>query len=1344
MSEVPPVSPPSSESLKLVIVDQSKDALEAARDRADAQLVEELGEGGGFKRFVNGIWKGNIAKEFYRQRYIRTATESIEASQNVLTHEVALSAEARSRAIDATIERFQSDHDEVIHEDAGEKKEIQSDDSEVATAFKDMIRRYAQGDLNDTTLREERTRFMQAYRETHDEETFGRGLVTTDNMMEIARAVMGAVEHGESMDNVISNMQVITGEARGGVRTEARYNKIDSAIDKLSRTKFGSMLGPEIVISSITIGATIAKWGSHSVVGAALKTIAPGAGAGIWAGLRENKRVKDERVQHSREVAMGKEFSTDSKRRAEMEETRYESRTAVDLTDFVRSTGDAEVLEAGGNDALQAALDSLAQVQSRIDLSNRRSIDLISYTDAAAIGDERMELDLARAEVRVALESRLTAEVRTELGLHAEASVADLVSEKSTQYIELLDQDISAKDKAFRSLKARRVAKAAAIGVATGVVGGLVAQEFIAAIDPTRAGLFEQAWGAHNELATDGTQHQTLLEGMVQGDHRVLHTGPSSSFENYSTAEKGLGTVNLSADHTLVENGDGTVNFVDPNGHATINHLPINKDGSFPKDSLDQLKAAGMKVDDHSFDKEIKTTTAAQVSSEQFVQNHLAETTHVKRDLWYANDTPNVYDKNELRVYWGGHGGLTDGGYQLSAAGMKPGGSYEGNQSVDWNKAAASGNLFMSISASVDTQTQTFMVPIGPDGAINIPANSPAGHFFADVNGHAQFTGAYAEVVQTTGVDTNGTVHMRPLATLVGEGGHSPVTDTITTTTTEHHAVYSITTEGYDTTVQNYTEAAPVLPIDSRRSMEAPISRRVGYYYHGVEALSSAEIQRRRQETSPRLLRNPDADLVPGQEFAWYRSAVEKKRGRAYAKSIDAVVHATPELAQLNNRTKTIVQIPVNAAGGAESKNIYNLLTKVYGEQSAESLDGTMIMLHVNWRDVYEGDDTVARQNIAQTRAEIDRAKADRPDLNIAVIETEFNNDEVQNGIIGFIGRKMHDVALFALDTAREEGRISNDDDVLLIRNDADAKGISSNYLRNYRRQFEKLKETDIFQGLTTFDNTKAARLPGLVYSVNFMQSLELLAHVRGGTANTGGANFGVRASTFAAVGGTGFNDTYTSAGSDDVMIGHYIKQARDGALATSRAGKLRYVRGGYQSGKNTGRTKNRKVAQKISARVDTDSDRQEDLYLKGMSVYDVWSPEHGFDENGYKDRDAELNKRGVTSESLRDNPTEVIERIRFNMEALINAYEDSPALVSSALTFAFMGAPSQGYKLIRKKGALTLQFTPAGEEFLINHLTRDAKGRFDSYGGRKQRQLYGRAKPNAKRQPTRQSLISV
>ena len=87
--------PTEDEALKVVLVDQSRDAQDEARDRADARLDQELGEGGKFKQFLNGIWKGNIAKDFYRQRYIHQELDTIKSAESVHINE---DADRRSQA----------------------------------------------------------------------------------------------------------------------------------------------------------------------------------------------------------------------------------------------------------------------------------------------------------------------------------------------------------------------------------------------------------------------------------------------------------------------------------------------------------------------------------------------------------------------------------------------------------------------------------------------------------------------------------------------------------------------------------------------------------------------------------------------------------------------------------------------------------------------------------------------------------------------------------------------------------------------------------------------------------------------------------------------------------------------------------------------------------------------------------------------------------------------------------------------------------------------------------------------------------------------------------------------
>jgi hypothetical protein len=1004
-------------------------------------------------------------------------------------------------------------------------------------------------------------------------------------------------------------------------------------------------------------------------------------------------------------------------------------------------------------------------------------MDLISYSATSAVEEERLALDIARAQAKTILDHRLDDETRTRLGVSSEGSLQDLLDERSHAFTEYAEQDISEKDRAFRRLKARRVATAAATGAITGLLIGGAFQEGVAAFDDTRQGLLEQLWNAQDH-PIDGEQHQTLAYGLAHGDNShelTTHHNPSDHFESYKTGEHA--NVSVSDDHTLVDNHDGTISLIDKNGIPAVEHLSINPDGTMPQDSLDALAQRGMVVENLSHPVETVTTETKQVDLNQFVANHHAETTPITRDLWYDNDTPApVFDRNEIGLQWlsgdKGEGLQANGDIRMNVGPMSADGSFHGDQTAAWQQEANAGNLKLAISASDGVQAEPFMVDIKADGSIDIPHDGPAAKFFGEENGHAVFNGKYAEVVQLTGKDDAGVEHVRPLATLVGNDNVGPLTDTVQVHQTHIESAYKITTNGYDTHEQQatFTEMAPVIPVVVRRSMEAvrnealpPPDYLPNYYgYTGGERYMSAAEARERDrvrqaETSPRLLRQPDQDLNPHEELTWYRQLTQRNMGAEYVRSIDAAIAASPELSHLPSNLKAIIKMPVNAAGKAESENIYSVLS-AYAAQDREALDDSMMLLHVNWFDDAMTNPE-KRQTIERTKSEIARAKVDFPHLKVATVETEWKRSEIgEDPIIGHVSRRLNDAALFAAEKAMREGRIADDQDILLIRNDADPKGISRHYIKRYMQEADRHKETDVFTGLTTFDNTKATSTPGLVYVGNFMQSLHYFSTAREKGVHTGGANFGVRASTFAAVGGIGFGGG-TGAGSDDVAIGRRIVDARTAeAMPYVGAGLSGYVanwrqgrkRSGTYASAATSTKQHRRIGRSVSgARIDTDSDREEALYQQGIPIIDTWNPENGFDAKGYSARDARLGKRSKESAFLR--PTELVEKIRHDMEGSLSSY--SPAVIRSALTFAFSRPgfdASEAYKLTIKGHARNgtpiydLQFTKQGRDHLLKHLTRNSNGRFESYGTRKNRQMYGQTGRKARAQATDAPLLKI
>ena len=1351
--------PTEDEALKVVLVDQSRDAQDEARDRADARLDQELGEGGKFKQFLNGIWKGNIAKDFYRQRYIHQDLDTIKSAESVHINE---DADRRSQALAATIDRFSSEHDELIHTNAGERREVQAEDSALSIGIKGIIRDAVERaqtsgrPLSDRILQEEKTRFLTEYRKEHGEEALGKGLATADNLLDIAQAVYGAVEHGQSLDNVVTNLQVITGEARNGARTEARYNAVDKVVDKLAKSKVGSLVNESTIGAATAIAGTVLRLGGQSAVGNIARVLVPGAAAGLWAGLRENRRVKDERAQHAREMAVGGVFNEDDKRRVEMEDTRYNSISAHNLIQYLSDVSSEETFNEHGNDALQAALDALAGIQARVDLSDDKKIDLISYTSKTDVGEERMMLDLARREARLSLEARLTDEARVALNLGPNASLKGLINQRALGVARVLTEGetgIDAKDSAFNKLKARRVAKAAAVGAATGITFGLVSQEVFAAVNPSLHGLFDAARGELPEAGADGLVHQTSLESMFRGDETIVHTDASSTFDSYDTAPNG--SIELSDDHTLVTNPDGTIDLKDPSGDATVEGLVVDANGTFDQASLDKLDAAGMVVEDRSFNEDVTTTTSEVVSTEQYIANHAAESTSVQRDLWYGNDTPGVYDENELRVYRGGSAeapGLIDGGYQYTVAGMEASGSWQGGESVDWNQAAAGGNLFVAVSGTFDSQGNPFMIPIGPDGAVNIPADSPAGQFFANENNSVAFNGAYMEIVQTTGVDQDGTVHIRPLATLVGDASVGEITDTVTTTVTEHHADYAITTGGFDTVQENFTEMPPVVPIDSRRSMEAIRSRpeaelvtdevTPGYGYGERFPVS-------RDEFSPRLRDSPEAQLDLRQELGWYRDELARREGAAYAQEVQDIITNTPELTEQTSELRSVVTIPVAAA--YESENIYGTLS-LYAQQDEDKLAQNLIILNTNWLDTAQQDPD-SRQKIEKTLAEIERAKQDFPSLRIASFTRQYESEVVKKtgGPIGYVASDLLNVALLTLDRYAEQNPSADVKDVAIIRQDADMEGMSRHYLRNLEKSFDS-SEADIFNGVIRSGVRMQSRYPGVGILTNFSQALNV-AKTQQNKPWTVGINTVVRASTLAAIGGLGKRGQWSGPGSDDVQVGQRVEAARRNAEMPD---------GGYSDASTGGAPVKRKIVTQVAGlTVDSSALRLIPQYLLDRHFGAAWdgnaSGDSGFaaGPGGYKNREEFAN------EVMAQNPRDIVDDdhmfkfINTNLSAELhnNGVDDNAskeekeaaAAVIRKTLAVFFGSVPGAYVINGELGTRNVSFelTKEGKDFIENRVKRESNGKFGPYGFRKMRQLYGVSKGVRKPVAAESALVS-
>ena len=1298
--------------LTIAVVDQTHDVEAAAKDYAEARLrgeSEAAREAGRIKGFLHRIWRGEngIATKYFFNKYVEEAKQR--AEEEGLTALYTDSVELRNAAMGATIARFTSEYDESIHEVAGERRQELAEDSPFGLAVKKLIENYVGGDSKDWSeeaFREAQSRIVRQLDQYGDgDDLIGEGKVRIDNIWQIAQAVKESVNHGESLDNVLQGMKIYTGESRSGVRTEAHQSKIDKTIERLQKSKIGSLVGPETISLGAAIATGIFRVGRGSLMRAAGVTGIPGLLGGVFAGMRENKRLKEERAIHAREVAQGQEFE-DKGRRAEIEKTRYETVAAKELIGSLEEFIDKEDLSP---EELQQCYESIVNAASRIYASDELQADFISYSSVTEVESERFELDVAIARAKVKLEGRLgdlPEALVADLGIDKDGTVDDAIY-KSTDVLYSLMDDRSKKDEAFKKLKRRRVAIAAATGAVTGFTIGLASQEALAFFDSGYDGLLE------NVLTGEGGgDRQTLLAGIFHGEGYGYNTETIVSAGDYTSYDVGgsQGSINLPDNYQLTYNPDGTTNIIDPNGNVFAENISFEADGSLSQASQELLQEKGAVVEDFSAVVSSQESTVQDLSVDEYLDHHHSDLTNITRDFWYDNDTASVFDNNELGLHWGSQG--DDGSIRLSISNMTDYGSYHGFDSASWSDEAQGGTLKFAVSASIDSQDRVFMVDIAPDGSIDIPSNSPAANLFSvDEYGQVEFNGAYGEVVAIQDVDTDGITHVTPLATMEGNNSVSTISTTVEVLTDKNVPKFQITPPPIELvanatpTVEGFGGPAVVL----RRPLENIARRRPGYYNQYRNGYTEQR-ESQLEDISPRLRSDRNANLELGEETTRYKQWLAGTRGPEYVSQIEQGINNSKELQQAPGDVDFVVTIPVAAA--SESENIYNTLG-LLARQDSDDIEKSLILLNVNWLDEARSDPEKAA-NILRTMAEIDRARKDFPHLRIATIEREYNRESVEKtgGVIGYVAQDLQSTALLWLQQQIESGKRPPSQDAIIQRYDADMRGMSKHAWRDIRRAFSKYPETDIFKGVTRLGVDQYEKYPGFGLVAEMEANMSAIRTI-GGFVGTGGANFGARASTVAAVNGIGDVRVYSGSGSDDMEVGARINTARAGRFTDSSNG------GHYNYSGNVSVNVNRRVGRFVGgSTVDTDAERFISRYMDGKFWQSVWSNESGpgaFSDGagGYSPRTSGSHNRQNRSDKLSAKMIKVLE-LNMSEELAIAGPEARHRLLS----ILFKDAPGAYTLEDADDGKVKFKFTKAGRKYIKRYLK--------SFGRRKHDQLYG------------------
>lgn len=954
--------------LKIVIAGLDQNVRAQAVEAANERLNEELGEGGFTKKFVKGVWKGNVAREYYLAKYTSDAEAQIREHENLLQHE-GLSAEQYQTA---TTLRFAHEYDDMLHQ--GEKRHAVLDQNEDGShnnegyALKQRIFRlvegYAAGKFaTEDDFHEEKKRLMtEAVEQGLTKDHIGEGLLYTDNLLQIAQNVKAMVDYrvatGESgnIDEILSNTDIVLGDARLGARTEAELSPTERIMKKLEGKAFVS---ETTMVTAVSAVYSVGSWATKTAIGAAGRAVALGLGSGMTAALREKRMLKEERAQHSREMALGKgDPEKLSGRREALEEARYETKNAREMTEQIglmyAPEGDFKVADKATFDE---ALGMLAESQARIRVSDKRNIDLISYSEVGVVEKERFELDLALAKAKCDLRSFMESATDDELkvlgiapgdipGLRSGGQdILDFVLTPQIDAVEgmLVEgsddyEGIAQKDRIYAKVRARRMGKAFLKGTVLGMAIGTAAQEAAAFALDSKQGLIESAVGFQDNEAS----HQTLLEGMFSPPESPIELGDGHVSDQLGEYSK----FNLPEGFDAARSGD-TLTVTGPEG-LEVDGLSLDANGRLTAEAESRLELAGFKIgfDEGVVPKEVSHDIVS--TPEKFVDAHSDQVTHITRDFWYDNGSPSPDQANGLELGLQPVTVNENGDYVVTMTGLEDGAFSSSGGEMDYGDSLEGGHVQVALSASEGTQSTAFMLDLQPTGdgngeAIISKDSTEARLFSRESNGEVTYNGKYMEAVEVANTDDVGVTHVRPLATVEGAASDS-IPDTRVEIENHPSSIYTLDYEAPPT--ERLVDIPPVVPIYSRSGLEVlrgkartsvrgPESSPSGFYY----GVGPEDLQQWMEQNQARV-RTRTREKVDG-SYIWREadgSEVKRDTDRERAvigNYLDSIRNSDPTYFSyleklLNERTMNAMdndcRVSVNIPAWMEEKNIYKLL----------------------------------------------------------------------------------------------------------------------------------------------------------------------------------------------------------------------------------------------------------------------------------------------------------------------------------------------------------------------------------------------------------------------------------
>lgn len=1110
------------------------------KDVADARMTEskEDRSKNWFTRNAKRFWKHNVAQEWYRNREKERVSKEISESDNLYAGETnETSIKDYEKAKTAILERFTSEYeDDMLKQEEKDSKKYVTDEK-VKGDIKNLIKQFA-GDLamSDSAFEEESNRILA----TSNPEYAKKGKMYANSLLDIAREHRNSVSHDEKLLEMDFDVQIILGQAKESLNTEAKHNAFESIIEKTQNSKIGKYLFNEPASVAIVAGlysagtflgvkmlrSKLMKWGTFG----ATAILAGGISAS-----KEATRLNRERAQHIRESAKGMEFKeNDMKRRKEMEENRYETKNASEIIQNLEK--DLSRIETGNmnESELDAILANLSDVEARIKLGDTEHVDLIAYSRFEKVEEENDKLRSCKAKIKVAIRKGID---NGGIKFEKEDSFDKYLQKLINLQSEGINTDIEEKNEIFKTMKRKKVAYAFVKTALIGATAGFIFQEgraFFNGTDNFFEGITKHLRGDQGHLSSK----TTALEGFrrwITGDEPRLPFGTGHEMilgNTHMQLPDGItmnpnpdGTYDILRDDEIISN-NVKIGFT-PTGDLT----DASKELLAKDNILTTFAQTGGKITEH-----------VTRSAEEYTNKHPELTKQIHRS-WMDNDTPMEPDPvnpgkligaegNELKLEWGGTNGSginENGDFVFQVKHMTDDGSFHDGLSVAAREQMKKGGLEILLSVTKGTQHMVIPVTINELGEATILHTSDTGKMlFENVNGRAIYDGAFAEVGYSTGIAPDGGEDTQILASHIGKGVPKDIIEDIIKDTTTPNVKLDVPADW------DYEVPFPI-PIGARRPLErgeygerekeqeVPVFT---YYmdYYGSGGGGSPEREKElyklfEERKSATLKENPNAKLDQYKEIESYFNKMDKNY-------LERITKLSQQTDKMDNNCKLSVCIPV--AGHQESTNIYEAL-KNYTYQTAQK-DNFEIVLFVNHP---ETDKDGKILDAKDTLEEIERFKKDNPEIKTRVIYSVLPRSESK---IGFIRKLMSDATLI-----RQHERGETAPDLIMVSNDADNKGIDPRYIQSFINNFEKNTEADAFLGQLDWDPESYQKYPSVHIGTRLFQYLNIISRHKTNRMSSSGANSAYRSSIYAGIGG--YLDDAT--GGEDINIGKAIIAAR-------------------------------------------------------------------------------------------------------------------------------------------------------------------------------------------------------